>query len=107
FVSNRFLGGNDARGPAEVVCEFGRRAVGAGLQRVADPLVQPGLAATAQPVPGDPPREGVGGPPPIGLVPDLGGQACSRRFLKKVDSCRVVEGGYCPHYGGVEALTDD
>ncbi len=52
LISNRLLGGANARGRAEVVRELGRRDPETGFQRFTDPLVQPGPAAPAQPVGG-------------------------------------------------------
>jgi hypothetical protein len=107
LIPDRLLGGADARRRAEVVCELGYRGTGAGLQRIADPLVQPGPAALAQPVGDHPPRQGVGEPPPIRLPVDLGDQACSGRLLEEIDGFVVFQRGGRPQDRGVESLTHD
>src|SRR6476646_2301734 len=57
IVPDRLSGGANACGCAEVVREFGRRDVETALKRLADPLVEPGSVAPAQPGGSYPPRQ--------------------------------------------------
>jgi hypothetical protein len=67
LIGGRLLGGA-LRGRAEVMRQLGGRRAGTGLEGLADPVVQPGPAAAAQLLGGDPPGQRVREPPVVDVA---------------------------------------